>query len=273
MVNKHAQITIFIIIAVLLIAVIAIVFLARNVLNPVPPISPAGTENVGEFVKNCLKITSENGIILLGRQGGYYTVPSPSISHTGNDSSTGKYATELGSITIPYYWDGSSSANMPSDRSVIADQLSLYVQGNLNNCLNDFSLFEQKGFAVQKGDMKAQTTILDEKVTVSLDYPVTITKGESTQTNTAYNAEVPVRLGLVYNLARDIILNRASCQPASLISGLMNSNLACFRTGVMPNNFNVGSMRSDNTAVFILTDNNYKLNNNYYDFIFAYKYA
>jgi len=271
--SKASQITMFIIIALLVVVAVGIIFVVRNSLKPAEPTLPVGTDNVGDFVTNCLKTTSENGLVLIGRQGGYYNVPSPSISHTGNDSGPEEYFTELGNITIPYYWNGSSSANMPSDSSLIANQLSLYVQGNLNNCLNDFSLFEQKGFAIQKGDIKARTTILDEKVIVSLDYPITITKGESTQTNTAYNVEVPVRLGLIYDLTKEVILNRASCQPVRSVSGGASLNLACFRTGVMPNNFNVGLMRSDNTAIFILTDNDYKLNNNYYDFIFAYKYA
>ena len=270
MVNKNGQVTIFIIIALLLVVAVGIVFVVKNNSDKTTITAPAGTENIQDFVEQCLKNTAENGLVLIGRQGGYYAVPSPSIFYSGNDSESGEYYTELSSITVPYYWDGSSSNNMPSIQ-IIESQLSLYVQGNLDNCLNNFSAFKQKGFDVQAGEIKTETNILNEKVIVSLDYPVTIKKADITQTKTAYSAEVPVRLGLIYNLTENMIFNHTACPPVSSTSSRATLNLNCFNV-VRLNNFNIALIRLDNTALFVLTDNEYKLNNTYYDFIFAYNY-
>ena len=267
--NKRSQITIFIIIAVLLVVAVSIVFLVRSSMKTGGETTPAGTENVGDFVTNCLKITAENGLIIIGRQGGYYQVSSPSILYSGNDSAPEqKYFTEFSNINVPYYLYGSSIANMPSTQT-IENQISLYVQENLDNCLNDFSLFKQKGFDVTKGTIAASTRILDDKVIASLDYPVTATKGDIVQTKTAYNVDVPVRLGLIYNLTNNMILNHTACPP---VTNPPNLNNDCSRI-IRSNDFNIAFIRLDNTALLIFTDNKYKLNNNYYDWIFAYQYA
>jgi len=267
--NKKSQITIFIIVAVLLVVAVSIIFLVRNSLKPDGEIPPAGTENVGDFVTNCLKTTAENGLVIIGRQGGYYQVSLPSIVYSGNDSAPEqKYFTEFSNINVPYYLHSSSIANMPSAQT-IENQTSLYVQGNLDNCLNDFSLFKQKGFDVTKGTIAVSTRILDDKVIISLDYPVTVTKGNVVQTKTAYNVEVPVRLGLISNLTRNMILNHTACPP---VTNPPNLNNDCSKI-IRSNDFNIAFIRLDNTALLIFTDNKYKLNNTYYDWIFAYQYA
>jgi len=276
---KRSQISIFIIIAILLVVAVGIIFLARNSLKPEPIIPPVGVENIGDFVTNCLKLTSENGIIFIGRQGGYYIVPSPNMPYTGNDSgpqppiSPQNYFTELGSIVVPYYWDGNSLVNMPSNLTIIESQLSLYVQGNLDNCLNNFTIFKQKGFNVEKGVINASVRILDEKVIVSLDYPVTIKKEEVIQQKTDYNVDVPARLGLIFTLTQNMIRDHVAYPPVYLINNQPKLRDDAFRT-IMYRNFYKSflDIRPDNTAILIITDSEYKLNNTYYDFIFAYKY-
>jgi hypothetical protein len=268
MVNKRAQITIFIIIVILLVFGIGIIFVVKNSLKTVTETLPVGTDNVGDFVTNCLKITSENGLILIGRQGGYYTVPSPSIFYSGNDSGPEKYFTELGSITVPYYLYSNSMDNMPTIQT-IESQLSFYVEENLDDCLNNLSVFKQKGFEVQAGEIKSETNILDEKVRVSLNYPVTIKKADFKQQKTVYNVDVPIRLGLIYNLTKNMVLNHTTCPP---VNNPPNLNQNCFNV-VRSNNLNIAFIRLDNTALLIFTDNEYKLNNIYNDWIFAYQYT
>jgi len=269
MVNKKGQVTIFIVIAVLLVVAIGIIFVVRNSLKPGETTPPAGTENIQGFVEQCLKNTAEDGIIFIGRQGGYYAPPS-SISYTGNDSdSDKKYFTELGNINVSYY----SSTDMPT-LATIEEELSNYVEGNINKCLNDFSIFKQKGFEVQNGTMSVSVRILDEKVVVFLDYPVTITKGDFTQQKTVYSVDVPIRLGLIYTLTQTII--QSGCQLV-WINNLVELSLydSCF-TPLSRDEYNFRKsmlIYPGNTVLFVITDPEYKLNNTYYDFIFAYKYA
>jgi len=260
--SKCSQVTIFIIIAVLLVVGVGIVFVVRNSLKSRGENLPVGTENVGDYVTNCLKLTSENGLILIGRQGGYYKFASePNVAYSGNDSEPGILFTNLGSINVPYYYN---LQNIMPSKEKIEEQLSFYVEDNLGKCINDFSVFKQKGFTIDAGNIDVTTTILDEKVRVSLDYLVTITKGETTQTKTAHSAEIPLRLGLVYNISKDFVSLQAP------ISGRLC--LECL-SAVVPSGFHVQVLKyNDNTNIFVFTDKERKLNNNNYDFIFAYKY-
>jgi hypothetical protein len=271
MVTKKGQITIFIIVAVFLVVSIGIVFVVKNYskTNVVTP--PVGTENVGDFVTNCLKLTSENGLILIGRQGGYYKGSSSNIAYSGNDSEKMQYFTELGSINIPYYWDGTSSSNMPTI-TTIQNELSNYVKSNISQCLDDFSVFKQKGFTVENGTMEVSARILDEKVVVFLDYPVTITKADFTQKKTVYSVDVPTRLKIFYDLTRDLILNRGDGRIFTLInSGIqLGQAFDTFNRYTLSKSYII--IPSDNTLIFIITDDEYKLNNIYNDWIFAYKY-
>lgn len=273
MVTKKGQVTIFIIIAVLLVVSVGIVFVVKNYskTNVVTP--PVGTENVGDFVTNCLKLTSENGLILIGRQGGYYTGSSSNIAYSGNDSEELQYFTELGSINIPYYWDGTSSSNMPTI-TTIQNELSNYVKSNISQCLDDFSVFKQKGFEVQTpGTMEVSAKILDDKVVVFLDYSVTITKADFTQKKTVYSVDVPTRLKFFYENTYEIIKNQGSYPlvtygngaPIVLDDSFTRLNLHTYAHTRM-------DIRSDKTVIFVFTDD-YKLNDIYNDWIFAYKYA
>ena len=281
--STRSQVTIFIIIAVLLVVAIGIVFVVRNALKTGEVTPPAGAENVGDFVTNCLKTTSENGLVLIGRQGGYYKFTNePHYSYSGNDSETDKYFTELGSITIPYYGDGSSSAasGMPSDRGVIETQLSLYIKDNIDKCLNNFSIFKQKGFEVQNGTMEVSARILDEKVIVILDYPVTTTKADFTQKKTVYSVDVPTRLKMFYDRTVSIIGTRndyplfillndgvqlsSAFDIFNSVNGVGTPQLVGYKSAII--------IPSERTLIFILTDNDYKLNNAYNDWVFAYKY-
>ena len=263
--SRKSQITIFVIIAVLIVVAIGIVFFVQSSLNKTHdtnPVIQTGSENIAGFVTNCLKLTAEEGLVVIGRQGGYYNFNSePNVAYSGNDGEQGNLLTELGNINVPYYYDG--VLNIPGKQD-IADQLSLYIQENLNNCIKDFSIYTQKGYSVTNETLTATTSILDDEVKISLDYPVTIKKASNTQTKTTYNIEVPVRLGLAYNVSRDFVNMQSSRNTASFC-------MECVL--VIPKSFHTQRLKyNDNTDIIIFTDLERKLNNNNYDFVIAYKY-
>jgi hypothetical protein len=261
--SSRSQVAIFVIIAILLVIAVGIVFIVRSSMEREGETLTVGADNVGDFVTNCLALTSENGLIFIGRQGGYYRFASePNIAYSGNDSEPGILFTELGDINIPYYFYNSQNTMVSKEK--IEEQLSLYVKDNLNNCIKDFDIFEQKGFSINAGNINATTKILDDKVEIFLDYPVTITKADFTQTKTAYSVDFPIRLKEIYNITQTFL----SLQT-------INSGRLCVECliAAVPASFHIQVLISDdNTNLFILTDKERKLNNSNYDFIFAYKY-
>jgi len=260
---KKGQITIFIIIAILLVAAVGIVLVLRNSMKTGDEDLPVGTENVENYVKNCLKIIAENGIVLMGRQGGYYKFSSePNIAYSGNDSEPGVLFTDLGNINVPYYLYDSKNTMPPIEK--VEEQLSFYVEENLNNCIKDFDIFKQKGFIIDAGSIDAATNILDDKVMVSLDYPVTMKKADIIREKTTYNIEVPIRMGLIYNITDYLTNVQASNPRAICFDCLLQARNNGFYTQML--------IYDNNTIIFVFTDTDTKLNNTNFDFIFANKY-
>jgi hypothetical protein len=261
--SSRSQITVFVIIALLIVVAVGIIFVVRNSLKTGQVTPAVGTENVGDFVTECLESTSENGLVIVGRQGGYYKFASElNVAYSGNDSEPGILFTELGNINVPYYFYNLKNIMPPKEK--IEEQLSLYVRDNLNNCIKDFDIFEQKGFSIDAGNINATTKILEDKVEIFLDYPVTTTKADFTQTKTVYSVNFPIRLKEVYNITQTFLSLQTINSGRLCVECLIAAVPASFHTQVLTSD--------DNTNIFILTDKERKLNNSNYDFIFAYKY-
>ena len=161
--KKKGQVTIFIIIAIILIAAVGLYFVFRDKIS-VQNI-PSEIEPVYINIISCLEETIEEGVEYLALHGGYYEVPK-SISIT--------YFTE----DIPYYYLNSREYVPSVER--VEGELKNYIHNYLSNCLN-FEGFEEQGYKIREGDLLVSVNIKEEEIRTKLDYPLTITKGDSTK--------------------------------------------------------------------------------------------
>ncbi len=184
---KKAQLTIFIIIAILIIAVVILfLVLYGNIKLPGTPISPE-TAEVQNFVQTCLDDSIEEVVFRVGENGGYYFLPKISVPV----------------LEIPYYIKNNRSL-MPSKED-IENEISKGVARELIFCLEDFAQFLE-GYEITKGKMNPPKVVIEpEKVLVEIDYPLTIIKGDSKFKLKGFNSEVPVRLGIVYDAVAEFI--------------------------------------------------------------------
>lgn len=129
--GKKAQVSVFIIIAIVLLGVIVgIFFLIKNNMNAridneyfsSANIRP-DVEKIQSSIIDCSEETSEQALEVIGLQGGYYSEPS-------------RYS-ETNFGFIPYYYYNGDII-FPS-LSEVENQLSLYVDSNLGRCLNELS--------------------------------------------------------------------------------------------------------------------------------------
>ena len=163
MINKRGQVTIFIIIAIIIVGAVAAFFALRDSLN-IGGI-PASVEPIHTNILSCLEETTEEGLDYLALQGGYYEVPKAiSISYFTED--------------IPYYYLNSKKY-IPSIE-IVEEELENYIHNYLSNCL-EFDSFREQGYEVNEGDLLVSVNIREDKIRTKLDYPLTITKGESTK--------------------------------------------------------------------------------------------
>lgn len=159
---KRAQISVFIIVAIVVVAVIGIVvyvsqagsvdkeFFSSSSIKP-------QVDNIKDSVLNCMKITSEDSLEVIGIQGGYYEEPKDFF--------------DLGWAFIPYYYN-EGSFSLPSKRT-IETELGKSVNDNLKYCLDELSF---EGFEVSYSEPRTKASIKENEIEFNINFPVTIEK-------------------------------------------------------------------------------------------------
>lgn len=82
-------------------------------------------------LRSCLSLTVDQGMKLLGMQGGYYETPEPFEN--------------LAQYHVPYYYDGEF---LVPPLSRVQDELCKYVESNLDYCMNYYKTLQEKGMSV-----------------------------------------------------------------------------------------------------------------------------
>lgn len=185
--NKRGQVTIFIIIAIILIASVSLYFVFRDKIS-IENI-PSEIEPVYISIISCLEETTEQGVEYLALQGGYYEVPkSLSIAYFADN--------------IPYYYLNSREYVPSVER--VEGELENYIHNYLSNCLN-FEDFEEQGFEIREGDLLVSVNIKEDKIKTKLDYPVTITKGDSTKRLREFEISIDSDLEKLLEVSEEIV--------------------------------------------------------------------
>ena len=223
--NQKAQVTIFIIIAILIIAVVVLFFSFRGEIGKEKPVSPE-IAPIQNFVEECIYDTGEDALYFIGLHGGYY-LPN-------------KFSNSLG---IPYYIKDNKTL-MPS-KEKIELEVSKYIDEALPLCVGNFTEFEN--FQIRQGKIKTQTNILEEQVILNVDYPLTIIKGEEKSRIEKFeNIKIPVRLGIIYNASSFIVSEHLKNTGEICMSCLLDLQT---REGL-----SIMTQSEDNTIIYNIVD-------------------
>jgi len=237
--NKKAQITIFIIIALVIIVGVGIYFAVSGNLDKVKG-SSLNTRQIQGFVESCIEEVGEDVIYFVGQQGGYSVVP--------------KVSTDFG---IPYYfYDGKSY--VPT-KEQIEEQISLYVNEFLPLCINNFESF--KDFEINSNKINTKTFLRSNKILIEVNYPLTIIKGESSLQIRDFSIEVSSRLAFIQEIAEKIIEEQIKTPESICLSCLLNLELV--------DGLSFGMINEEDDIIFTIIDTEYLLKEEYYNFNFA----
>lgn len=192
---KKAQTTVFIIIAIMIVIAIALTIYFTNQKKQASEeyflqesIKP-GLTAVQSGIIECAKETSKKALETIGLQGGYYK----------NLKKEPIKSAELETLFIPYYYYQGQYLMPPKE--IIENQLSLYVDDNLENCINeikqpDFNLLYRKPITLTK--------INEKNVAFTISQNIRIEKSGYTTTYELKDHKV------IINSELDGILNLAS---------------------------------------------------------------
>ena len=226
--NKRGQLTIFIIIGFLILAVAGIgIFLygqdAKEEFEvaevPVVEKLPKEFEPVQTYTEDCIQDVARKGLLLLGQQGGY--IYPDLVGEFSDVDQTDYDGILLGGLKIPY-WLHNDAPNDARQYSMVAlkpdlkfssqnsemsveSQLARYLEEKLPECLDEYSaLKEEMGFVIKEGDFEAITTITPIGVNILIAHPLEISHGSSDTAIKDFFVQIPLKLQQMYAVAEEI---------------------------------------------------------------------
>ena len=197
--NKKGQLSIFVIIAIAILAGVIIYFIARGV-GPSEISGEMG--RVFSYYESCIEDETRGAIELAGSQGGYIEVPEYAPG-----SEYAPFSSEMNFLgfSIPYWYyisgNGVIKEQVPSINN-IEDEIARYVEDGIANC--NFDNFYSQGYEIEIGEPSADVSITERKVEVNVNSNLAARRGEESARKTSYNVEINSKIGKYYNIAKKI---------------------------------------------------------------------
>jgi len=198
--NKRGQLTIFIIIAILIVAAAITIFLFRDKIFE--PKVPSEFEDVYDFFDDCVEQKTLQGLEIAGVQAGYIDVPE---FEPGSEYAP--FSSQLDFLGSPVpYWYYVSGNNVIKEQvpslPKIEQQLEDFIEEQIEFC--DFDEFRKQGYLIETGKPRVDVNIRESKVDVEVKMSLVAEKQEAKSRIVERDIEVRSNFGKFYELAKEI---------------------------------------------------------------------
>ena len=200
MLNKRGQLTIFIILAVVLVGGLIVFFAFREDLFT--DSIPQEFQPVFQQYSSCIQQELENAIDLSETQGGRVFVQDYIPG-----SEFAPFSSNLNFLDNPVpYWfylsgNGIIKENVPT-KTEIEKEIGQFIQERINDC--NFQDFYDQEFYISLNPATAKVNINDETVQVDITTNFVVSKEDQTERRTTFKTVVNSKLGKFYNTAAKI---------------------------------------------------------------------
>ena len=186
--SKKTQITIFVIIAIVIILGVAAFFVIKQ--NSSLNVETSLDRDLTKKVESCATELLNSGIGLIGIQGGYIALPENFVATSDSKIAYGFYEGQNTLVSL----------------AEMEKELSSFLEFSLPECLNQTII---KNYEIKKGVASVKTKISADYVSVDIIYPITISSAESTYTFDKYFVKTNSILGSLHDAMNNIILSQA----------------------------------------------------------------
>lgn len=198
MIKKRGQIAVYVIVGIILVLVLSLIFYmvyskktGKEDLTKDLSLE-ANVESVKFLIDACNDQVALEGAYYLASHGGHYPLPNSYEGFSGYD-------------VVYVYQHSLSQPNIVLSLDKIENNYENYIKDNLPLCVNHFEFFKNKGMDITEGDINVDVNINNNLVVVETAYDVTIDyKGVTNKILDLFTAEIPVRLGLMYDYSKKI---------------------------------------------------------------------
>lgn len=203
--SKKGQVSFFIIAGIIIIIVFILMFVIRYTTTIITPerVVPPELVPVDNLITDCLRSNAQDAVTLIGINGGYIRFPdNMKYDPTAAISTNPIFKDDL---KVPL-WRHNGETNIPTEDQMKAD-IEWYIKENMQGCM-DFEVFSSMFAINPKDNLSIDVELLQQGVTIEMDYPLEITSkgtGQVTLLND-FKVTIPSRLKTTYELARKIML-------------------------------------------------------------------
>ena len=201
---KKAQVTVFIIIAILIVSSILFIFLIRNQLITTARI-PEKLTPFTESYSSCLQTLGDEAVMQLGQRAGYINFQEQ------QGSSYMPFGNSLAFLgdNIPYWFyisgNGLEQQQVPTNTEM-EKQLQSYIESNLGRCDYVLTEFAGQGFNFEtKGNARTNAVIRQDDVALRVTVPLSIEFQGARARIDNYDIKVTKALGKTYDAAKKIM--------------------------------------------------------------------
>jgi len=197
---KKGQVSVFVIVAVLIVAGFVIYFAFRE--SSANKDIPAELAPVYEYYLDCIETETKLAAQIAGSQGGVIE-----IGEYAPGSEYAPFSSHLNFLGTPVkYWyyisaNGVIKEDVPTE-SEIEGEMEEFIREGIDNC--DFENFYRNGFEIERGESEVKVDIQENKVRTEVSVLVESSKGETKGEKRNHIIEVDSKLGKFYELAKKI---------------------------------------------------------------------
>lgn len=199
-INRRGQVTIFIIIAILIITGVIAYLILREGSSSVS--LPVSIQPVYSTFLSCVEEQARIGITILETQGGYIDIPELEIG-----SEYMPFSSQLNFLgnNLPYWYYVSGNniqkEQVPTEQEM-ERSLADFVNYRISSC--DFDNYYKEGFEINFGESKTIVDIKEQGVFLNINFDLSITKGNDTSLISNHNLEIDSNFYSLYNSALEI---------------------------------------------------------------------
>ena len=199
--NKKAQVTVFIALGIIILVALGLYYISRTTLEKPRPIIvvPEEAKAVHSYTTECAKDSAEEAVFLLGLQSGYVKVPEE-IRRVYNSY------LRIDDVFLKPYWYYPGHLRIPSEDE-IKQQIAGYVKEDMLDCVDNFEVFKNQYEIRNLSEPDVKVSFSENDVFVEVNYKLEIKNlaNDVTVNIEEYAASVPVRLKIIYELAKRIM--------------------------------------------------------------------
>jgi len=191
--HKRGQISIFVIIAIIIVAVVAVIFIVQ------PggiSLAQQGEVNPIASLKGCIEPEVQSAINLIAPQGGF---ANPQGFKQYQDVRI-KYLC----YTSEFY--KTCTVQVPFVKNSFENELKSILDPKIETCVSNLEQeYEDRGFEVTKGTVESEIDIAPSNINVNFIVPLTVRKGDDVSQFDEFNVRIDSQMYELLNVAQSIL--------------------------------------------------------------------